>query len=74
MRSMTESFPALSLDEACDLLLAAERPIVLSHAHPDGDTVGAAAALCLLFSRLHKKAAWQCADPLPRRLAFLFAD
>ncbi len=71
---MTESFPALSLDEACDLLLAAERPIVLSHAHPDGDTVGAAAALCLLFSRLHKKAAWQCADPLPRRLAFLFAD
>lgn len=65
-------FPALSLDGVCDLLLAAERPTVLSHAHPDGDTVGSAAALCHLLSRLHKKAAWRCADPLPRRLAFLF--
>ena len=68
---MTE-FPALSLDEVCDLLLAAERPTVLSHAHPDGDTVGAAAALCHILARLHKRAAWHCADPLPRRLAFLF--
>lgn len=68
----SELFPALSLDGVCDRLLAAERPTVLSHAHPDGDTVGAAAALCHILSQLHKKAAWRCADPLPRRLAFLF--
>jgi phosphoesterase RecJ-like protein len=67
-------FQALTLDEVCDVLLAAERPTVLSHAHPDGDTVGAAAALCHILARLHKKAAWHCADPLPRRLAFLFAS
>ncbi|MBQ8350797.1 MAG: DHH family phosphoesterase [Clostridia bacterium] len=65
-------FPCLTPDEVCDTLLAAERPIVLSHAHPDGDTVGSAAALCHILARLHKKAAWRCADPLPRRLAFLF--
>lgn len=66
-------WPALSIDAVCDILLSATRPIVLSHTHPDGDTIGSAAALCLIFSRLHKKAAWQCADPLPRRLAFLFS-
>lgn len=65
-------FPSLSLDEVCDRLLAADRPIVISHTRPDGDTIGAAAALCRLFALLRKRAAWACADPLPRRLAFLF--
>ena len=47
---MTDVFPALTLDAVCDLLLAAQRPLILSHARPDGDTIGSAAALCL-FSR-----------------------
>ena len=37
-------FPSLSLDEVCDRLLSADKPIVISHTRPDGDTVGAAAA------------------------------
>ncbi len=53
-------------------LLAARRPIILSHARPDGDTVGTAAALCHVFTMLGQPAAWACPDPLPRRLAFLF--
>ncbi len=65
-------FPALSLDEVCDRLLAAERPTVLSHLHPDGDTIGAAAALCRMLTALGKRVAWRCADPLPKRLSFLF--
>ncbi|MBQ8174405.1 MAG: DHH family phosphoesterase [Clostridia bacterium] len=65
-------FACLSLDEVCDALLAAERPIILSHVRPDGDTVGTAAALSFIFAALGKRAAWDCADPLPRRLAFLF--
>lgn len=65
-------YPALTLDQVCDRILAARRPIILSHARPDGDTVGTAAALCHLFALLGRPAAWQCADPLPRRLAFLF--
>lgn len=62
----------ITLDRACDLILSATRPIILSHTRPDGDTVGAAAALLHLFASLGKRAAWDCADPCPRRLAFLF--
>ena len=40
-------FPSLSLCEVCDRLLSADKPIVISHTRPDGDTVGTAAALCL---------------------------
>lgn len=65
-------YPALSLDDVCDRLAAAERPVLLSHVRPDGDAIGSAAALGLLFARMGKRAAWRCADPLPRRLAFLF--
>lgn len=61
----------LSLDGLCERLLAAERPIILSHTRPDGDTVGAAAALGHLLRALGKEPAWDCADPCPRRLAFL---
>ena len=63
---------SLSLDEVCDRLLAAERPILLSHVRPDGDTVGTAAALAHFYASRGLRAAWCCADPLPRRLAFLF--
>ena len=62
----------LTLDEVADRLLAAERPILLSHVRPDGDTVGTAAALAHFYAARGVRAAWCCADPLPRRLAFLF--
>lgn len=62
---------ALTLDGACDLLLAAERPLVLSHTRPDGDTVGAAVALLHLLIALGKRPAYLLPDPLPCRLAFL---
>ena len=68
---MTDVFPALTLDAVCDLLLAAQRPLILSHARPDGDTIGSAAALCLFFARRGTPAAFACADPVPRRLGFL---
>ncbi len=63
----------LTLDKACDVLLAAERPLVLSHTRPDGDTVGAAVALCHLLTALGRRPAYLLPDPLPRRLAFLTA-
>lgn len=65
-------FPLLSYDGAVDLLISAERPVIVSHARPDGDTLGCAAALCLFYAKMGKPAAFLCADPIPRRLAFLF--
>jgi phosphoesterase RecJ-like protein len=65
-------FKSLSLDETCDRLLAAEKPILLSHVRPDGDTVGSAAALAHFYASRGIRASWRCVDPLPRRLSFLF--
>ncbi len=65
-------YTPLSLDAVCDALLAADRPTVLAHLHPDGDAIGSAAALCHLLRRLGKAVAFRCADPVPRRLSFLF--
>ena len=74
---MTDVFPALTLDAVCDLLLAAQRPLILSHARPDGDTIGSAAALCLFFARRGTPAAFACAvsirSPLPTRSPSDFA-
>ena len=64
-------FKALSLTECVDMLLCIERPLVVMHVRPDGDTVGSAAALCKIFSRLGKNADYISADPIPERLAFL---
>ncbi len=64
-------FPALSPEEALSILMTAERPILLTHAKPDGDTVGSAVAIAHLFAALGRRAAILFADPLPRRLAFL---
>lgn len=64
--------PHLSYDGAVDLLVSAERPVIVSHTRPDGDTLGCASALCLLYAKMGKPAAFLCADPIPRRLAFLF--
>ena len=35
----------LSAEEFATALFAVERPVILTHTHPDGDTVGTAAAL-----------------------------
>lgn len=67
---MTE-YKALSLSECVNRLLALERPLVVMHIRPDGDTVGSGAALCRVFESLGKPAAYISADKIPSRLAFL---
>ena len=67
---MTE-YKALTLTECADRLLSLERPLVVMHARPDGDTVGSGAALCRIFEALGKEAAYISSDKIPARLAFL---
>jgi len=52
-------------------LRGAQDVLVLSHKNPDGDTVGAAGALCLALQRLGKRAAMLCSDPIPALYDFL---
>ena len=67
---MTDFLP-ISAKEAAELLLSLERPTVLMHVRPDGDTVGSAAALALIFKALGKNATLASSDPIPERLRFL---
>lgn len=64
-------FKALTLDECVDELLKIEKPIVVMHVRPDGDTVGSGAALCRIFERLNKKVYYTSQDIIPERLSFL---
>ncbi len=65
-------FPALTLPEICGCLRQARHPLLLSHARPDGDTLGSVAALALLLHGWGHTAAWLCADPVPKRLSFVW--
>lgn len=67
-----ESAPvALTLEEFTDRLLAVKNPVVLTHARPDGDTVGTAAALCKIFAALGTPAVYASEKPIGARLSFL---
>ena len=67
-------FKTLTAKECALELLKIERPLVLMHARPDGDTVGSCAALCKVFRMLGKEPRYLCADPIPERLAFLLKN
>lgn len=64
-------FPSLTLAECADRILSCEKPLVVMHIRPDGDTVGSGAALCEIFKELGKQALYTCDDEIPPRLAFL---
>ena len=68
---MTDRHACLTIEEAARRLLSIERPLLLTHKNPDGDTVGSAAALCAFFRQLGRRPLYMSEHPLPARLAFL---
>lgn len=64
-------FKTLSARECAERILKVERPLVLMHVRPDGDTVGAGIALCEIFKALGRSPRFICEDPIPERLSFL---
>lgn len=52
-------------------LLDAEDVLILTHANPDGDTLGGAFALALALRQRGRRARVLCADGVPDRYAFL---
>ena len=67
MREIT----ALSATAFTKALFAIEHPVIFTHTHPDGDTVGTAAALAAAYRATGKVAFYASEEPLPERLAFL---
>lgn len=58
-------------NECVKLLRENEEFLVLSHEHPDGDTLGCAFALCEILKKLGKKRAFRCADDITADFSYM---
>ena len=63
----------LTCPETAALLRQWDKILVMSHASPDGDTLGSASALLRGLSSLGKQVDFLCADPVPEKFSYLFA-
>lgn len=61
----------LCLEETCRFLAEHDRYRIITHAFPDGDTLGSGFALCALLRQMGKKANVCCPDPIPKKFAYL---
>lgn len=61
----------LTFAELVERVIRAEKPILLTHTRPDGDTVGSCAALASIFAAAGRSPIVVSPDPIPRRLSFL---
>lgn len=57
---------------AAALLREWDKILVMSHASPDGDTLGSASALLRGLASLGKQVDFFCADPVPEKFSYLF--
>jgi len=62
--------PAL-VQQAMDLILAAQRIALIAHESPDGDCLGSAIGLAHILSQIGKTCVPVCANPVPRTLGFM---
>ena len=61
----------ISAAEAVEFLRAHDKYLILTHAHPDGDTLGSAFALCSALRSIGKSANVIFPDPIPRKFEYL---
>lgn len=62
----------ISLNETVVFLNKADNILILSHQFPDGDTLGAATALCRGLQKLGKHAMIKCSDEIGKKFQYLF--
>lgn len=60
--------------ETAAILLNSDNILLLSHSHPDGDTLGSATALAHALSTMGKKVCVKCGDRIPAAYNFMFED
>ncbi len=68
---MAELCKDMTLSEVCDFLKAHDGYTVLTHASPDGDTLGSGWALVHILRQMGKQANLLCPDPIPQKYAYL---
>lgn len=64
----------ISYREAAEFLRNNDNFHILTHASPDGDTMGSGFGLCAILRKMGKKANVYCSDEIPARYAFLCED
>ncbi len=62
------------LKECAALLREKDNFLILSHEHPDGDTLGCAYALMRVLKLLGKKRMFLCADEIPKDFSYISAE
>ncbi len=64
----------ISVKECADILRKKDNIIILTHANPDGDTLGSGFALCRALMKIGKICAVINADDIPKKYNYLFDD
>ncbi|MBE6835347.1 MAG: bifunctional oligoribonuclease/PAP phosphatase NrnA [Ruminococcaceae bacterium] len=61
----------IDVKKAAELLKENDNIILISHQHPDGDTLGCAFALFYALKKLNKKVHFECQNEIPKKFRFL---
>ena len=64
----------INVSQCADALREQDNILILTHAHPDGDTLGGGFALCRALLKLGKKARVICADEIPPKYSGIFSE
>jgi len=64
----------IDIKQCADMLMAQDNILIITHAHPDGDTLGSGFALCRALLKLGKKARVICADEIPTKYLNAFGE
>lgn len=62
------------IHRASEALKSYEDILILTHALPDGDTLGCGYALCRALRALGKRATVQCSDEIPKKYSYLWEE
>ena len=64
----------ITVAQAAKELKKADNILILTHAYPDGDTLGSGYALCRALHKMGKSARVECSDIIPDKYRFMFED
>ncbi len=64
----------INVEKCAHLLKSQDNILILTHAHPDGDTLGCGFGLCRALIKIGKRARVLCADPIQSKYNYLFDD
>jgi len=64
----------INVEQCAELLSKKDNILILTHAHPDGDTLGCGFALCRALMKIGKICAVENADEIPKKYEYLYDD